>query len=151
MPTVVALSSHTLLSEVTHFRRFARRNVAETPVFFRHDIGIAVAVMAGMGWHRNRVAFGVLALLLLVVTGMPAGAQDMRAAPRVTLRIDPSVVASAARSVQAAPPPWGGIGVTRLPRYPFMADPRRWPRLFANTTECTLSLNPVTRRHWWQG
>jgi hypothetical protein len=35
-------------------------------------------------------------------------------------------------------------------RWPFRADPRRWPRLFANTTECTLSFNPVTRRHWWQ-
>jgi hypothetical protein len=49
-------------------------------------------------------------------------------------------------------PPW--IDTDRsawLPRYPLMADPRRWPRLFANTTECTLSLNPITRRHWWQG
>ena len=35
-------------------------------------------------------------------------------------------------------------------RWPFRADPRRWPRLFANTTECTLSFNPITRRHWWQ-
>ena len=35
-------------------------------------------------------------------------------------------------------------------RWPFRADPRRWPRLFANTTECSLSLDPITRRHWWQ-
>lgn len=35
-------------------------------------------------------------------------------------------------------------------RWPFRADPRRWPRVFANTTECTLSFNPITRRHWWQ-
>jgi hypothetical protein len=49
-------------------------------------------------------------------------------------------------------PPWVDTDrSSRLPRYPFMADPRRWPRLFANTTECTLSLNPITRRHWWQG
>jgi hypothetical protein len=35
-------------------------------------------------------------------------------------------------------------------RWPLRADPRRWPRLFANTTECTLSFDPVLRRHWWQ-
>lgn len=35
-------------------------------------------------------------------------------------------------------------------RWPFRADPRRWPRLFANTTECTLNLDPITRRHWSQ-
>lgn len=34
--------------------------------------------------------------------------------------------------------------------WPLRADPRRWPRLFANTTECTLSFDPVLRRHWWQ-
>ena len=51
----------------------------------------------------------------------------------------------------ALPPLWVDSSAVKLPRYPFMADPRRWPRLFANTTECTLSLNPITRRHWWQG
>jgi hypothetical protein len=35
-------------------------------------------------------------------------------------------------------------------RWAFAAEPRQWPRLFANTTECTLSLSPITRRHWWQ-
>lgn len=35
-------------------------------------------------------------------------------------------------------------------RWPLRADPRRWPRLFANTTECTLSFNPLLRRHWWE-
>ena len=35
-------------------------------------------------------------------------------------------------------------------RWPLRADPRRWPRLFANTTECTVSFDPVLRRHWWQ-
>ena len=35
-------------------------------------------------------------------------------------------------------------------RWPLRADPRRWPRLLANTTECTLSFDPVLRRHWWQ-
>ena len=34
--------------------------------------------------------------------------------------------------------------------WPFAADPRRWPRLFANTTECTVSFDPVLRRHRWQ-
>ena len=35
-------------------------------------------------------------------------------------------------------------------RWPLRADPRRWPRLFANTTECTLSFDPMLRRHWSQ-
>ena len=50
---------------------------------------------------------------------------------------------TAARWIDPGPPFIGR-------RWPFRADPRRWPRLFANTTECTLSFNPVTRRHWWQ-
>lgn len=106
--------------------------------------------MTGMALHRRQAACGVV-VLLLVVSGVPATAQDVRAAPRVALRIDPSVVASALRPAQTPPPRWIDNGAAKLPRYPFMADPRRWPRLFANTTECTLSLNPVTRRHWWQG
>ena len=35
-------------------------------------------------------------------------------------------------------------------RWPLRADPRRWPRLFANTTEGTLSFDPVLRRYWFQ-
>lgn len=90
-------------------------------------------------------------MVVVVFSVLPARAQEAAAAPRVALRIDPAVVASAPRPVQAPPPRWLDTAGTKLPRYPFMADPRRWPRLFANTTECTLSLNPVTRRHWWQG
>ncbi len=29
------------------------------------------------------------------------------------------------------------------------ADPRRWPRLFPDTTTCTLSRDPITGRHWF--
>lgn len=118
--------------------------------FLSNNDGIRVAAVVGMGQLRSHAAIAA-AMLFVVFSAFPARAQDARAAPRVALRLDPSVVASAARSVQAPPPQWLDAGVTRLPRYPFMADPRRWPRLFANTTECTLSLNPVTRRHWWQG
>jgi hypothetical protein len=49
-----------------------------------------------------------------------------------------------------SPIPWEGLLAPRQWRWPFAADPRRWPRLFANTTEGTLSLDPITRRHWWQ-
>ena len=46
---------------------------------------------------------------------------------------------------------WAPADVTHTGRHwPLRADPRRWPRLFANTTECTLSFDPVLRRHWWQ-
>lgn len=65
-------------------------------------------------------------------------------------RIDRYVARVQVRSF-ALLPMWADSNPVKLPRYPFMADPRRWPRLFANTTECTLSLNPITRRHWWQG
>ena len=34
-------------------------------------------------------------------------------------------------------------------RWPFRANPRRWPGLFANTTECSLSFDPILRRHWF--
>ena len=34
--------------------------------------------------------------------------------------------------------------------WPLPADPRRWPRLFANTTGCTHSFDPVLRRYRWQ-
>ncbi len=49
-------------------------------------------------------------------------------------------------------PPWVDDAPHPPPHrnWPFAADPRRWPRLFANTTECTLSFDPVLRRHRWQ-
>lgn len=138
------------LSEVRQFRLFGRPSTGRTGGFLSNDGGIPVAAMTGMSFHQPRAACG-LAVLLLVFGGSLARAQDVRVAPRVVLRIDPSVFASALRPAQTPPPRWIDNGAAKLPRYPFMADPRRWPRLFANTTECTLSLNPVTRRHWWQG
>jgi hypothetical protein len=95
-------------------------------------------------------AFG-LAAVVMVLTGSIASAQSAPAVPRLDLsRPDRFVAGLQVRSVET-PRLWLDVNAVRLPRYPFMADPRMWPRLFANTTECTLSLNPITRRHWWQG
>jgi hypothetical protein len=48
-------------------------------------------------------------------------------------------------------PPWRAAASARTHRrWPVRANPRRWPRLFATTTECTVSFDPVLRRHWWQ-
>lgn len=65
--------------------------------------------------------------------------------------VDRALALSDLRTRTTRPPIW------RVPapdhahrRWPVRADPRRWPRLFANTTECTLSFDPVRRRHWWQ-
>ena len=44
---------------------------------------------------------------------------------------------------------WTPVETNPGRRWPLRANPRRWPRLFANTTECALSFNPVLRRHWW--
>lgn len=64
-------------------------------------------------------------------------------------RVNPP--APARRPLDVASAPWVDTeSSSRLPRYPFATDARRWPRLVANTTECTLSFNPVARRHWWQ-
>lgn len=60
--------------------------------------------------------------------------------------VDPAAWTSSVRrtnSVWAASEP----GYSR--RWPLRADPRRWPRLFANTTECSLSFEPILRRHWF--
>ena len=87
----------------------------------------------------------------MVMAGPVAVAQSAPAAPQLDLsRADRFVAGLQVRSFER-PPPWIDANAVRLPRYPFMADPRRWPPLFANTTEGTLSLNPITRRHWWQG
>ena len=57
----------------------------------------------------------------------------------------------AARHGSSRAAPWiGPVGRRSGARWPFRADGSRWPRVFANTTECTLSLDPMTRRHWWQ-
>lgn len=98
--------------------------------------------------HKRRT---LLAVLLTVVGAATAWGQPIQAVPGPTLRIDPTIVFASASSVEVRPMPWLDPTAPKLPRYRFMADPRRWPRLFANTTECTLSLNPITRRHWWQG
>lgn len=105
-----------------------------------------------MAIHSRNAAVGALAFLaFLGLADGPASAQDIGSPSGAVLRIGPSVVTSAAHAFRALPPPWVDSRAVRLPRYPFMADPRRWPRLFANTTLCTLSLNPITHRHWWQG
>jgi len=58
-----------------------------------------------------------------------------------------------ALSEERVPPPrarWTPAPAQPIRNWPLRADPRRWPRLFANTSECTLSFDPVLRRHWWQ-
>lgn len=59
-------------------------------------------------------------------------------------RVSPSAPA-VQRQSRAWPRPEPAVGR----RWPFRADPARWPRLFANTTECSLSFDPVLRRHWF--
>jgi hypothetical protein len=91
------------------------------------------------------------AAAVVVLTGFTAAAQTAPARPRLDLSRPERFIAGVQLRSIDLPPPWVDANAVKLPRYPFMADPRRWPRLFANTTECTLSLNPVTRRHSWQG
>jgi hypothetical protein len=87
---------------------------------------------------------------LIALTSAVAAAQTAPENGRLDLSRLDRYVGLSSRSLEPRPP-WVDSNAVKLPSYPFMADPRRWPRLFANTTECTLSLNPVTRRHWWQG
>jgi hypothetical protein len=66
--------------------------------------------------------------------------------PRAADRLGPGrrlVSASLGRSAR---------GVFASPRWwdRLRTDPRRWPQLWPNTTSCTLSLDPITRRHWWE-
>ena len=92
-------------------------------------------------------------LLLMLTMASPAAAQGQAGASRLNLSVDVRFSTEVRVTPFKMPSPWDDLRAVRLPRYPLMADPRRWPRLFANanTTEWTLSLNPITRRHWWQG
>jgi len=103
----------------------------------------------------------VVASLLWGVT--PAGAQTAASAA-LTVKaptfatewtrlghVDHAIARSELPIRQSWPPAWRASDVDHAHRrWPLRADPRRWPRLFANTTECTSSFDPVLRRHWWQ-
>jgi hypothetical protein len=73
---------------------------------------------------------------------------------RLTLRapapeLSPARLSASARAVQREPRNRALLEPDVARRWPFRADPRRWPRLFANTTECSLSFDPILRRHWF--
>ena len=77
--------------------------------------------------------------------------EGLRAAGEGALKVADGRESLAARQDFNKANRWTGPStVPSQQRWPFRADPRRWPRLFANTTECTLSLDPITRRHWWR-
>lgn len=73
--------------------------------------------------------------------------QRLHAQLAIPLAPDPHGVRSRWRSSER----WTAT-VLRDPtrNWPLRADPRRWPRLFANTTECTLNFDPIRRRHRWR-
>ena len=108
-------------------------------------------------------------VLVEVVAGTEAGVQD---APRPTPRTQPPALQQPITERPVATRPFRlealleGLRGPIIPRdqtlrnqlrmapdpqrrWPFRADPRRWPKLFANTTECTLSFDPIRRRHWF--
>ena len=77
--------------------------------------------------------------------------EAVRATSQRTSKADDDKRRPAARDGTKIAARWGASdAVWTGQRWPFRADPRRWPRLFANTTACTLSLDPITGRHWWQ-
>jgi hypothetical protein len=108
-------------------------------------------------------AFAVALTVVIAVVLMPApasgttaivGVEQPSAAPLLRSALARQDSSSTPRRVTLlnTRPPW----VDDAPHppshrdWPFAADPRRWPRLFTNTTECTLSFDPVLRRHRWQ-
>lgn len=103
--------------------------------------------------RRQLIVTVVTAAFAAVVNAGIVGAQTARTSQdrQGSFRISGLPRVPAPRRFVISTPPWvDRKSSTKLPRYPFAADPRRWPRLFANTTECALSFSPVTRRHWWQ-
>ena len=107
------------------------------------------------GHHYARVAF--IALLLLG-GGVPGvGAQPTGLAVTFTKswtrleHVEHAIARFERHERMALRPLWTPTD-TSPPggRWPLRADPRQWPRVLANTTECTLSFDPVLRRHWWQ-
>lgn len=122
--------------------------------------------------HRVGVlALTVGALTVLGIGGVSAAASDpSAAAPPAQPPMGSPVLTDAVRAISqaalkldddrkhlvarhdfktAARRVWSGFIPTGQ-RWPLRADPHRWPRLFANTTECTLNFDPITRRHWWR-
>ncbi|MBY0493364.1 MAG: hypothetical protein K2Y23_04045 [Cyanobacteria bacterium] len=106
-----------------------------------------------------RIPLAALAALLVVGgVAREAAAQTTRApvlsarlmAPPALGHLEHAVALSEDRARQAPRALWAIAPDLPGRRWPFRADPRRWPRLFANTTECTLGFDPVLRRHWWQ-
>ena len=102
-------------------------------------------------------AAAISALLLSGnVMGVEAQTTGTRAispdpAPRAALgHIAHAVAMSEQRARNAPRSLWSTAPVLPGRRWPLRADPRRWPRLFANTTESTLSFDPVLRRYWFQ-
>lgn len=102
-----------------------------------------------MDGSRLLRVLGAAAVAMVLTPSLVVAQTDPKSLRMDLRRTDRYVGGLQVRS-PALPPLWVDRNAVKFPRYPFMADPRRWPRLFANTTECTLSLNPVTRRHWWQ-
>lgn len=126
--------------------------------------------------HPERIVAGTMAVVALVILGIggASAATDSgpssRQRPAQPPRSSSPVLAEGVRAIRPAAlrvdgdsrHPGGGrdwkaairwtesTTISTGRRWSFRADPRRWPRLFANTTECTLSFNPITRRHWWQ-
>ena len=143
------------------------------------EIGTALAPQAGMTtsrrivYVRRRAGLAVIsASLLLGGSVLEAAAQPSASSAALSswsTQLTPRHIGAALVSpqprnrfrwistiVDAGPPrkalrlTWSPVEANPGRRWPLRADPRRWPRLFANTTECTLSFDPVLRRHWWQ-
>lgn len=128
----------------------------------RQALGTALALEIDMtsactihGRHYARVA---LIALLLLGGGVPGvGAQPTGVAVTFTTswtrleHVEHAIERLERQERSALRPTWTRIDTSsRGRRWPLRADPRQWPRVLANTTECTLSFDPVLRRHWWQ-
>lgn len=111
--------------------------------------------------HLQRFALGLTVAIAVVVIPAPASAttalflaEQPSTAPllRRALTLPNSSSTPRRFTLLNSRPPWVDDAPHPPPHrnWPFAADPRRWPRLFANTTECTLSFDPVLRRHRWQ-
>ena len=117
--------------------------------------------------RRTRVLLPATALIILGIGGMsaraesgpspaPSGSQLFDAIQltsesttlRGPLKLDGIAPLAPARNRAAGESASTGGRASR--GWPLRAQPDSWPRLFSNTTECTLSFDPITRRHWWQ-
>lgn len=100
------------------------------------------------------VAIAILGIPVPASAATPLLAEQPAAPPllRRALSLPNSSVTLRPFALLNSKPPWVDDTLHPPPHrnWPFAADPRRWPRLFANTTECTLSFDPVLRRHRWQ-